>query len=106
MACTAPGDSEVYAAPWAAGEPVSLAMRTPAMLEEAENPSPLLARGGGVRGGQGRKKKRSPSSLLRPEKTELELEHQPGQAGRPLRSQGASCLCDLPFPVWPPREEQ
>lgn len=47
---------EVYAAPWAAGEPVSLAMRTPAMLGEAENPRPLPA-GDGEGGGRGRKKK-------------------------------------------------
>lgn len=24
----------------------------------------------------------------------------------PICSQGASCLCDVPFCVWPPREEQ
>lgn len=97
-ACRAPGTlGEVYLAPWAAGERVSLAMRMPAMLEETGDPDPLPKK---------RRKKKSPSFLIRPEKTEVELEHQPHQAGPLPYESGSSRLCDLPFCIWPPREDR
>lgn len=55
-----------------------------------------------------KEKKRSPSFLARPEKTELELEHPPHQADphTTTRSRGAAALpLRLAFRAWPPREE-
>lgn len=81
---------EVYLAPWAAGERVSLTRRMPTMLEEAGEPdSPSFEKRAG-----GSKPFFTLSFLVRPGRTNRRPEHQPSQAAH-SRSQSGSWL-----PLW------